>query len=68
MVTGSFGFFKRKVIRALESAGFKGDAHELADSLDMSYDNIKFLPFKWWDQEIARELEEFRAENPHEFE
>lgn len=68
MITGSFGFFKRKVIRALEAHGFRGNSQELAESLDMSYDNIKFLPLKWWDQEIARELEEFKAENPEEFE
>lgn len=65
---GSFAMFKCKVVRALNAAGFKGDAKELADSLDMSYDNIKHMPVTWWDRSIAKELAEFKAENPEEFE
>lgn len=63
----AFGLYKAKVIRALMAAGFKHNAEEFADCLDMSFDEIKHLHHTQWGESIKRDLEEYRKENPHEF-
>lgn len=68
MIGCSFGFFKRKVVRALEKAGFKGDPYAFAECLDMSYEEVKHLNSNLWDEFIRRDLAAFKKENPHEFE
>lgn len=63
----AFGLFKGKVIRALNAAGFKHNAEEFADCLDMSFEECKHLHHTMWGELIRRDLEEYRKENPHEF-
>ena len=56
------------VCEQLERAGFTGDAFKLARSLDMSFEEISPRNLEAWGQLISDELEEFKAENPSEFE
>lgn len=65
----SFERYKQKVITALKSEGFTGDAVALAESLDMSYEEHSRLDPKGihWTGAIIQDLREFKKENPHEF-
>lgn len=56
------------VCAQLEIAGFTGDAFKLANSLDMSFEEIAPKDIIEWGALIAKDLEEFKAENPEEFE
>lgn len=64
----AFGLYKAKVIRALMAAGYKHNAEEFADCLDMSFEEVKHLHHTEWSHHINRDLNEYRKENPHEFE
>lgn len=66
----SFERYKQKVITALKSEGFKGDAQELANSLETSYEEHSAADPKGnhWTASIMQDLKEFKAENPEEFE
>lgn len=63
----AFGLYKAKVIRALMAAGFKHNAEDFADALDMSFDEVKHLHHTMWNDFIRRDLEEYRKANPDEF-
>lgn len=67
-MTNGFDTFKEKVIKHLNYAGFKGNAEEFADSLDMSYDDIKDLPVDQWDLHIKCDLVDYKLDVPEDFE
>lgn len=56
------------VCAQLEMSGFTGDAFALANSLDMSFEEIAPRDIAEWGALISQDLEEFKAENPSEFE
>lgn len=59
--------FRQIVKAALEQSGYKKDADELADALDMSFDEIKGLPFSQWGYHILKDLQEMIADCPEDF-
>lgn len=65
-----FAAYKRMVVRRLEMAGFKGDAVEFAESLDMSFmDLIEMnVPVDKWHIHIDCDLVEYKADVPEDFE
>lgn len=60
--------FVGMVCTILEKSGFKGDCFNLANSLDMSFEEIAPKDIAEWGYLIGVDLAEFKAENPHEFE
>lgn len=70
MMDTAFGLYKGKVVTALKAEGFKGDPHEFADYLVDSFEeaNAKDPSSATWAAMIQKDLAEFKAENPHEFE
>lgn len=66
----AFGLYKGKVVRALMAEGFKGDPFEFAEYLVDSFEeaSAKDPSAETWTAMIQKDLAEFKAENPHEFE
>lgn len=66
----AFGLYKGKVVKALTAEGFKGDPHEFAEYLRDSFEEaqVKDPSANTWTAMIQKDLAEFKAENPHEFE
>lgn len=66
----AFGLYKGKVVKALTAAGFKGDPNKFAEYLRDSFEEAqaKDPSAATWSAMIQKDLAEFKAENPHEFE
>lgn len=63
-----FDLYRGMVCGLLEREGFKGNPWDLASSLDMSFEEVKDKPAFMWLNQAESDLEDFRLENPDEFE
>jgi hypothetical protein len=59
--------YRALVVLALVEAGYNKDHFELADSLDMSFEEIENLPYDEWHQYIMKDLQEMIADCPEDF-
>lgn len=59
--------YRALVVLVLVEAGYNKDHFELADSLDMSFEEIENLPYDEWHQYIMKDLQEMIADCPEDF-
>lgn len=59
--------YRALVVLVLVEAGYNKDHFELADSLDMSFEEIESLPYDEWHQYIMKDLQEMIADCPEDF-
>lgn len=59
--------YRALVVLVLVEAGYNKDHFELADSLDMSFDEIENIPYDEWHAFIMKDLHEMIADCPEDF-
>lgn len=63
-----WALYRGMVCHVLTERGYKDDAWQLADALDMSFDEIKDMNYSLWPDIISYDCDEFMRESPHLFE
>lgn len=59
--------YRALVVLVLVDAGYNKDHFELADSLDMSFEEIENIPYDQWQAVIMKDLHEMIADCPEDF-
>ena len=59
--------FQHVAAYLLLSCGYKGNALETAESLDMSFDEVKDLHFSEWLQKMMEDVKAYAADCPELF-
>lgn len=66
--TGAWLLYRALAAKTLEDLLFKGNAWAFTECLDGSFDEIKDKPLEYWDSVILEDAEEYKKENPEDFE
>lgn len=62
-----WALYRALVVLVLIEAGYNKDHFELADSLDMSFEEIESIPYDQWKSLIMKDLHEMIADCPEDF-
>lgn len=62
-----WAIYRALVVLVLVEAGYNKDHFELADSLDMSFEEIESIPYDQWQSVIMKDLHEMIADCPEDF-